>query len=67
MNPNRVTAPSEAEVADSDDAKAGLAMIEARVGRCTREEQAAFWEAVGRCFGGGKPLDLSEISPSATG
>ena len=67
MIDERATAPTEAEVANSDDAKAGLAMIQARVGRCTHEEQAAFWEAVGRCFGGGKPPDLEEISSSASG
>lgn len=67
MNSDRVTAPTEAQVAASEDAKAGLAMIEARVGRCTHEERAAFWEAVGRCFGGGKPPDLSEVSSSASG
>ncbi|WP_342165097.1 hypothetical protein [Methylobacterium sp. SD21] len=65
MTEERVTAPSESEVADSEDAKAGLAMVAARVGRCTDEEQAAFWEAVGRCFGGGKPPDLAGISSSA--
>jgi hypothetical protein len=65
MTEERVTAPTESEVADSEDAKAGLAMVAARVGRCTDEEQAAFWEAVGRCFGGGKPPDLAGISSSA--
>ncbi|MFC6788293.1 hypothetical protein ACFQE0_00795 [Methylobacterium komagatae] len=54
---DRQTSPTEAEVATSDDAVKGLAMVEARVGRCTKEEQNAFWEAVGRCFGGGKPPD----------
>ncbi len=67
MNDERVSAPTEAEVAESADAKAGLAMVATRVGRCTSEEQAAFWEAVGRCFGGGKPPDLDEISDSANG
>lgn len=54
---DRQTSPTEAEVATSDDAVKGLAMIEARVSRCTEEEQNAFWEAVGRCFGGGMPPD----------
>ncbi len=49
--------PSEAEVASTPDALAGRALVEARVALCTPEEQAAFWEAVGRCFGGGKPPD----------
>lgn len=62
MKLDRVTAPSEADVAASEDAKAGLAMVEARVGRCTHEEQAAFWEAVGRCFGGGKPPEMKPAS-----
>ena len=47
--------PTEAEVAASADAVAGRGMVEARVKLCTPEEQAAFWAAVGRCFGGGKP------------
>ncbi len=46
---------SETEVAATPDAVAGRALVEARVALCTPEEQAAFWEAVGRCFGGGKP------------
>ncbi len=62
MTEERVTAPTESEVADSEDAKAGLAMVAARVGRCTDEEQAAFWEAVGRCFGGGKPPEMKPAS-----
>lgn len=48
-------APTEAEVGATPDAVAGRALVEARVALCTPEEQAAFWEAVGRCFGGGKP------------
>jgi hypothetical protein len=59
---DRPTSPTEAEVATSDDAVKGLAMIEARVNRCTKEEQDAFWEAVGRCFGGGKPPDMQGAS-----
>ncbi|MDP4002340.1 hypothetical protein [Methylobacterium sp. NEAU K] len=54
---NEARNPSEAEVAATADAVAGRALIEARIARCTHEEQAAFWEAVGRCFGGGKPPD----------
>jgi hypothetical protein len=50
--------PSEAEVAATADTVAGRAKIEARMARCTAEERAAFWEAVGRCFGGGKQLDM---------
>ncbi|GJD34848.1 hypothetical protein [Methylobacterium aerolatum] len=56
-NDRRVT-PTEDEVAASADAVAGLAMVRARVERCTQEEQDAFWEAVGRCFGGGKPPEM---------
>jgi len=55
---DHTTSPSEADVATSDDAVAGLAMVRARVERCTQEEQDAFWEAVGRCFGGGKPPEM---------
>ena len=51
--------PSEAEIAATADAVAGRALVEARVARCTIAEQAAFWEAVGRCFGGGKPPDTA--------
>ncbi|TXN65528.1 hypothetical protein FV228_15625 [Methylobacterium sp. WL18] len=50
--------PSEADVAATADARAGRALVEARVALCTPEEQAAFWEAVGRCFGGGKPPEI---------
>ncbi|MCJ2070392.1 hypothetical protein MKK75_16560 [Methylobacterium sp. J-030] len=53
---------SEAEVAATPDAVAGRAKVEARIAACTPEEQAAFWEAVGRCFGGGKP---PEMKPAA--
>lgn len=67
-NPHRDTkAPTEAEVAASDDARAGLAMVAARVAQCSTADQAAFWEAVGRCFGGGKPPDLSAIKASSNG
>lgn len=59
--------PSEADVAATPDAVAGRAKVEARMAQCTQEEQAAFWEAVGRCFGGGQPPDLGEVSPSASG
>jgi hypothetical protein len=55
---DRETSPTEAEVAASDDAVAGRAMVEARIKLCTQEEQDAFWEAVGRCFGGGKPPEM---------
>ena len=54
------TSPTEAEVAESEDAVAGLAMVQARVKQCTQEEQDAFWDAVGRCFGGGKPPEMSQ-------
>ena len=54
--------PSEAEVAATPDAVAGLAKVEARMASCTAEEQAAFWEAVGRCFGGGKPPEMKPAS-----
>ena len=50
--------PSESEVAATADAVAGRAKVEARMDACTEEEQAAFWEAVGRCFGGGKPPEM---------
>ena len=53
--------PSEADVATTPDAVAGRAKVEARMAACTQEEQAAFWEAVGRCFGGGK---APEMEPS---
>lgn len=52
---DRGRTPTESEVAASEDALAGLAMVKARVGRCSHEEQTAFWEAVSRCFGGSKP------------
>ncbi len=55
---DRPTSPTEAEVASSDDAVAGLAMVRARMERCSQAEQAAFWDAVGRCFGGGKPPEM---------
>lgn len=55
--------PTEAEVGATPDALAGRAMVEARVALCTPEEQAAFWEAVGRCFGGGKPPVAAEAEP----
>lgn len=54
--------PSETEMAATPDAVAGRAKVEARMAACTAEEQAAFWEAVGRCFGGGKPPQL-EAAP----
>ncbi|MCJ2133550.1 hypothetical protein MKK69_05620 [Methylobacterium sp. J-026] len=50
--------PSEAEIAETPDAVAGRAKVEARIAACTPDEQAAFWEAVGRCFGGGKPPEV---------
>ena len=46
---------TEAEMADDPDAVAGRAMVEARVALCSQAEQAAFWEAVRRCFGGPAP------------
>lgn len=49
---------SEADVAVTSDAVAGRAKVEARMAACTPEEQAAFWDAVGRCFGGGKPPEM---------
>lgn len=49
--------PSEIEVAATPDALDGRAKVEARMALCTAEEQAAFWEAVGRCFGGGTAPD----------
>ncbi len=52
---DRKTSPTDVPMWRSEDAVAGLAMVRARVERCTQEEQDAFWEAVGRCFGGGKP------------
>ncbi|MHC2105271.1 MULTISPECIES: hypothetical protein [unclassified Methylobacterium] len=55
---NEAEHPSEADVAATADAREGRALVEARVALCTPEEQAAFWEAVGRCFGGGKPPDM---------
>jgi hypothetical protein len=55
---DRPTTPTESEVAASDDAVAGLAMVRARMAHCSPAEQAAFWEAVGRCFGGGKPPEM---------
>ncbi|GJE14209.1 MULTISPECIES: hypothetical protein [Methylobacterium] len=54
--------PSEADVAATPDAVAGRAKVEARMAECTAEEQAAFWDAVGRCFGGGKPPDMEPAS-----
>ena len=56
--------PTEAEVGATPDAVAGRALVEARVALCTPEEQAAFWEAVGRCFGGGKPPAVAEADPA---
>ena len=50
--------PSEADVAATPDAVAGRAKVEARMAACTPEEQAAFWDAVGRCFGGGTPPEM---------
>ncbi|MDE3745567.1 hypothetical protein [Methylobacterium radiotolerans] len=50
--------PSETEVAATADAVAGRAKVEARMAQCTPEERTAFWEAVGRCFGGGKPPEM---------
>ena len=41
---------TEAEAARDADAVAGLALVRARVARCTPDEQTAFWEAVRRCF-----------------
>lgn len=67
MNGNeRESTPTEADVAASEDAQAGRAMVEARVSRCTPEDQAAFWDAVGRCFGGGKPPNEGEVRASST-
>ena len=57
------THPTETEIAATPDAVAGRALVEARVARCTPAEQAAFWEAVGRCFGGGKPPVIEEADP----
>ncbi|MCJ2016511.1 hypothetical protein MKK84_03575 [Methylobacterium sp. E-065] len=54
--------PSEADIATTPDAVAGRAKVEARMAACTREEQAAFWEAVGRCFGGGKPPEMKPVT-----
>ena len=54
--------PSEADVAATPDAVAGRAKVEARMAECTQEEQTAFWEAVGRCFGGGKPPEMKPAS-----
>ena len=48
-------ARTEVEMAQDPDAVAGRAMVEARVARCTADEQAAFWAAVRRCFGGPAP------------
>lgn len=44
--------PTEAEMGACSDAVAGLAMVRARLTRCTEPEQEAFWMAVGRCFAG---------------
>jgi hypothetical protein len=55
---NEARHPSEADIAATADAVAGRALVEARMAQCTPEEQAAFWEAVGRCFGGGTPPDM---------
>ncbi|MCJ2015410.1 hypothetical protein [Methylobacterium sp. J-076] len=55
---DRQSVPTETEVASSEDAVAGLAMVKARLACCTREEQVAFWEAVGRCFGSGKAPEV---------
>ena len=46
---------TEAEIANDPDAVAGRALVEARVARCSGDEQAAFWAAVRRCFGGPAP------------
>ena len=54
--------PNEADVAATPDAVAGRAKVEERMAQCTVEEQAAFWEAVGRCFGGGKPPEIEPAS-----
>lgn len=54
--------PSEADIAATPDAVAGRAKVEARMAQCTVEEQAAFWEAVGRCFGAGKPPEMEPAS-----
>jgi len=54
--------PSEADAAATPDAVAGRAKVEARMAQCTLEEQAAFWEAVGRCFGGGTPPVMEPAS-----
>ena len=55
---NEARHPSEADIAATADAVAGRALVEARMAQCTPEEQAAFWEAVGRCCGGGAPPDM---------
>ena len=52
------THPNESEVAATPDALAGRAKVEARMAECSPEEQAAFWDAVGRCFGGGTPPEM---------
>ena len=49
------SARTEAEMAQDPDAVAGRTMVEARVELCTGDEQAAFWAAVRRCFGGPAP------------
>ena len=41
---------TEAEAARDPEAVAGLALVKARVALCTPDEQAAFWQAVRRCF-----------------
>ena len=46
---------TECEMAGDPDAVAGRAMVEARVARCSQAEQAAYWAAVRRCFGGAVP------------
>ena len=54
----RMTDPqarTEVEMAQDPDAVAGRAMVEARVARCSGDEQTAFWAAVRRCFGGPAP------------
>lgn len=50
--------PSEAEVGESADAVAGLALVRARLDRCTGTEQDAFWEAVRRCFASAAETDV---------
>ncbi len=42
--------PTEAEFERTPETEAGRALIEQRLQRFSAEQQAAFWEAVGRCF-----------------